>query len=51
MKDKIIAKDKHHLKDLIKEEIELHGYSCNLNHIDVSGVKNLSYLFLDIRIY
>ncbi len=47
MKDKIIAKDKHHLKDLIKEEIELHGYSCNLNHINVSDIKDMSYLFFD----
>ena len=47
MKYKIKAKNKEQLKDLIKEEIELHGYSCDLNHIDVSAVKDLSYLFFD----
>jgi surface protein len=45
MKSKIIAKNKKHLKVLIKQEIELHGYQCDLNHIDVSQVTDMSALF------
>lgn len=41
----IIAKNKEHLQQLIKKEIALNGYECNLNHINVSSVKNMSYLF------
>lgn len=45
MKPTIIAKNKEHLQLLIKEEIKLHGYDCDLNHIDVTQVKDLSNLF------
>jgi surface protein len=45
MKNKIIAKDKYHLKDLIKKEIQSNGEMCDLNHIDISQVKDLSFLF------
>jgi len=44
---KITAKDKDHLKQLIEEEVKLNGVNCNLNHIDVSGVLDMSSLFYE----
>ena len=42
---KIVAKDKGHLHRLIEKEIIKHGLNCNLNHIDLSLIDNISYLF------
>jgi surface protein len=45
MKPTIIAKDKSHLKALIANELKKNGERCDLNHIDVSNVTDLSYIF------
>ena len=38
-------KNKRELKDLILQEINKNGQKCNLNHIDVSKIDDMSYLF------
>lgn len=45
----VIATDELHLLQLIRNQIAREGLSCSLNHIDVSNVKNMSYLFSRFR--
>jgi len=47
-KETIVAKNKTHLSQLIKDEIRQNGDKCDLNHIDVSQITNMSVLFKDI---
>ena len=47
MKPTIIVKGKIQLKNVIQQEIELHGNECDLNHIDVSLIRKMDGLFQD----
>ena len=43
--DKILAKNKEHLKTIISQSIEEYGYNCDLNFIDTSQITDMSFLF------
>lgn len=43
--DCVVAKDKAHLLDLIRFAINRQGIAGSLNHIDVSGIRDMSNLF------
>ena len=42
---KYFPETKEELKDIIKQRIKSEGNVCNLNNIDVSKIKDMSYLF------
>ena len=45
MKPKIIINDSKHLEKVIEKEISRHGNNCDLNHLDVSKVTDMKYIF------
>jgi surface protein len=47
LKTKIIIKNKTHLFNLIDQEIALNGKRCDLNHLDVLNITDMSNLFKD----
>ena len=49
MKHKIIIKDKEHLRKAIEQEVSTQGNECDLNHLDVSKVTNMSYIFYESK--
>jgi surface protein len=49
MKTTIIATDREHLKALLRLEIKANGNNCDLNHIDVSQVTDMAFIFENSR--
>lgn len=45
MKTTIVAKNKEHLQQFIKEILLRKGNECSLNHIDVFNITDMSHLF------
>ena len=41
----IVAEDFKHLNRIIEREIKKNGVHCSLNHIDISNIEDMSYLF------
>ncbi len=49
LKKTIVVKDKQHLQNLIKNEMKKNSLNCDLNHLDVSNIKDMSGLFCASR--
>ena len=47
----LFPKDKYELVNMIKNEIEKNGNECSLNHIDISKITDLTYLFAAPYLY
>ena len=47
MKPIVIVHNKEHLKAVIKQEINQYGNQCDLNHIDLSQLTDISELFFE----
>jgi hypothetical protein len=45
MKATIIAENRDDLRRIIKEQINLYGLECDLNHVDVSQITDMSFIF------
>ena len=45
----LFPKSKDELKQMIKHEISKNGNECSLNHIDVSEITYMSYMFYDSK--
>ena len=44
-KEKIVARDRDHLRQIVFESIEKYGPNCDLNFIDVSQVTDMYCIF------
>ena len=51
MPQPIIALHRTHLCELIEADIAAGGSQCDLNHIDVSAITNMDFLFRDVQFY
>lgn len=49
VKSKIVPRDRDHLKAIIDSEISVLGKRCNLNHIDVSNIKDMQGIFANTQ--
>ena len=42
---RVVARDRGHLSELIKDAVNKYGIKCDLNFIDVSNVTDMSFMF------
>ena len=49
IKHTLFPKTKDELKQMIEDEISKNGNECSLNHIDVSEITDMSYLFRESK--